>query len=55
MPIEKVRRFHCGRCHFATEDPKQIEMIEKLGGKCPACQDGKPVMWEKKTKGPFHG
>lgn len=40
MPIEKVTRFYCPKCNFMTYDEDQIAMIEKLGGKCPACQDG---------------
>jgi hypothetical protein len=50
MPIENIRRFHCPRCDYMTEDAGQIEMIEKLGGKCPACHDGKPRVWSHTLK-----
>jgi len=48
MPIETVRRFYCPRCQYMTYDESQIEWIKKLGGKCPACNNGKHSHWEKK-------
>lgn len=47
MPIENIRRFHCRRCDYITEDQDQIAWIEKLGGKCPACHDGEGKAWTK--------
>jgi len=46
MPIEKVERFHCRKCGYITETPHIVHDI-KMGGKCPACQDGKSIMWVK--------
>ena len=48
MSIENIRRFICHNCDYTTEDPDKIKWIEKLGGKCPACQDGQSKGWYAK-------
>jgi len=48
--IKTVKRFHCKICGYITENEEQIKCIEKLGGKCPACQDGNPINWFSKSR-----
>lgn len=46
--IEKVERFCCKRCGYITEDPLRIRFIKEHHEYCPACDDGKPAVWDEK-------
>ena len=50
MPIENVKRFHCPKCDFMTEDKNRVKSIEENGGKCPACQGSRGVGWASTYK-----
>ena len=45
----QVERYYCHKCDYITEDPVRLKRIRKLGGKCPACNNGEPAKWEHKT------
>ena len=55
--IEIVERFYCSKCDYMTYDKDRIELIRKLGGKCPACDDGNIKAWYSHydlSKNPIH-
>jgi len=49
MGIERVERFHCGRCGYITEYPPIVEQVKKTGI-CPACQNGKAKTWTSEVR-----